>query len=107
MVTDQLSTLIDMVTRLAAKVDALIDARSIEQREYVNPKEFAERAGLRPDTVRDHLRRGRIQGTHRACGRGGRREWKIPTAELKRYQDEGLRPVVSPEAHQLRIASHA
>lgn len=54
--------------------------------------EFAALTGLAAYTVRDHLKTGRIEGTRDPGGRG----WRIPRAELDRYEREGLRPAVRP-----------
>lgn len=87
----------DVLARLARIEAVLLDLR--EQtvvRDWYSVEEFAEAVGLRPFTVREHCRLGRLNGVKKASGRGKHQAWALGHAELERYRREGLQ--ASPRA---------
>lgn len=76
--------LIDLLNRFLGGVP-------FSEREFYTPKEFAQIVELEPETVRQYLKEGRIDGKQSKPGRGGKLEWRISREELHRYQNDGLR----------------
>ena len=59
-------------------------------KEFYEIEEFSRLVGREPFTCREWARRGRINATKRASGRGAHSAWVVSHAELLRYQREGL-----------------
>ncbi len=92
-VQDEVLARLDRMERLLAD---LVGQRAVK--DFYSVEEFAEGAGLRPYTVREHCRLGRLHADKRACGRGRSKEWMLSHAELTRFRNEGLLPLPSPLA---------
>jgi hypothetical protein len=84
-----LTDLNERLRRLEASVNLLVQQRAID---WYTTSEFAEIVGRARFTVQEWCRLGRLHAQRRASGRGEHGEWKIPHAELVRYQNEGLLP---------------
>ncbi len=88
------------ISALEAAVRQLVNVlakrpRSAARQNYYTTQQFAvaTHGRLKPDTVQQYCREGRLIATKTISGRGGEREWRLSHAELQRYEAEGLVPL--------------
>lgn len=93
-VTDVLNELSRTLASIDEKLQQPREATSLTiEREFYSIVEFAELVGKSAYTVREWCRLERIHAEKCDSGRGDAKAWKIPVAELARYQDHGLLPM--------------
>lgn len=80
--------------RRVRRVERLLEGQQPAKKYYTTAEfgRLCQPKMLKPYTVREHCRLGRIRAERRACGRGNSPEYSIPHAELGRYNNEGLLP---------------
>jgi hypothetical protein len=88
--TERMDEIIARQNTIEAKLDILLKQRLVK--DFYTVAEFAKLVGRDDYTVRQWVRRARVRGQKRPCGRGNSQEWMIPHAELIRYENEGLLP---------------
>lgn len=86
--------LTDRLAAIEAKLDALL-AREVRQ-DWYTVEEFANHVGAAVYTVREWCRHGRVHAEKAATAAGRSKEWRIGHAELERYRQSGLLPLVLP-----------
>lgn len=89
--SDSLVQLLSEVQQLQEQLLLLLGDISALQSWY-SPAEFASLVERTPYSVREWCRGGRLHARKRRVGRGGKLEWEISAAELKRYRNHGLLP---------------
>lgn len=89
----RLESLESAITAIEGAVSAQEDAVPPTPREFYSTQEFADLVGRAEYTVREWCRFNRIHAEKADSGRGDAKSWKIPVAELQRYQDHGLLPM--------------
>ncbi len=82
--------LLDRLGRIETLLAALVEREAVK--DWYAVDEFAAAAGLRPFTVREHCRLGRLAGVKKACGRGKHLAWVLGHDELLRFRRHGLLP---------------
>lgn len=90
-VLDEVRSLVERFERIEARLVLLLNQHT--HRDWYTTKQVAELLGKKEYTVREWCRLGRIAAKKLPAGRGGEGEWRIPHAELERYQQEGLLPL--------------
>ena len=81
-------TLEQRLEQIEAMLVVLIERE--QPRAWYSVAEFAQLARRSAFTVREWARKGRIEATKKASGRGAHAAWAISHEELQRYQREGL-----------------
>lgn len=90
----RLKTIEETQTIILRRLDDLVSQRKMK--DFYSVEEVAERVGRTPYQVREWLRVGRMNGVKRPVGRGRHKEWQVEHAELDRYLNHGLRPLLNP-----------
>lgn len=98
--TDPITAMTIKISALEAAVRQLVNVltkrlRSVARQNYYTTEQFAVATNgrLKPDTVQQYCREGRLIATKTISGRGGEREWRLSHTELRRYESEGLVPL--------------
>jgi hypothetical protein len=87
-------TIEDKLERIEEMLRLLVERQTVK--EFYEIEQFAQLVEKAPFTVREWARRQRILAEKKLSGRGAHARWRIPHAELLRYQKEGLLPVQRP-----------
>jgi excisionase family DNA binding protein len=96
--SDNLDAVLQWLVRLDERLARMEAGQALllkqhTHRDWYTTKQLAQLLGRKEYTVREWCRLGRVAAKKLPAGRGGEGEWRIPHAELERYQQEGLLPL--------------